>query len=84
MAGALVAVVGIVMIGIGYALGSFQPLPGFESPVPSWLGWTTAALGGPIAIYGVVKLYREVRALLESWIRERDEIDARKRALGIR
>jgi hypothetical protein len=71
------------MIGIGYALGSFQPLPGFESPVPAWMGWTTAALGFPIAIVGVVKLGREIRGQLDAWIHERDERDARKRALGI-
>ena len=83
MVGALVAIVGIVMIGIGYSLGSFQPLPGFESPVPSWMGRTVAGLGLPIAIFGVVKLYREIRAQVDAWIAERDELDARKRALGI-
>ena len=61
MVGVLVIVVGVVLTAVGISLGTFKPLPGYDSPIPAWLGWSAALFGGLVILGGLMKSIQEIR-----------------------
>ncbi len=61
MVGVLVMTVGVVLTAVGISLGTFQPLSGFTSPVPQWLGWAAAFFGVLTTAAGALKSVQEAR-----------------------
>jgi hypothetical protein len=64
MVGVLVIVVGVVLTAVGITLGTFKPLPGYDSPIPLWLGWSAAILGIVVVFGGLIKSLQEARIAL--------------------
>jgi hypothetical protein len=65
MVGALVIVVGVVLMAVGVSLGTFHPLPGYDSPIPTWLGWSSALFGALVTVGGILKSIQEAKAAVD-------------------